>query len=212
MERVILAGAHAAAADWAEEEARLRGLPLAVTDGLPADPAGAKLVVTGVRGQGDLSGAGSVPCPLVLVPDDPVPGRRPDRILLGVDARDPAGAVIEFAFDCARVRRARLHVVHAWELPPLAAELPFGIPEEDRGEWEDEEVQLLADAVRPWREKYREVDVREDVLLFPPAGALLHHCASAALVVVGVRPGTAWGHTARTLVRESACPVAVVPA
>jgi nucleotide-binding universal stress UspA family protein len=219
MDRVILACTDPAAADWAEEEARLRGLPLTATDGVPADLDGAKLVVMGVRRACERSderwgtwGTTPIPRPLVLVPDDLAPVRRPGRVLLGVDARDPAGAVIDFAFDCARVRGARLHVVHAWALPPRAAELPFGIPEEDRGAWEDEEVQVLADALRPWREKYREVDVLEDVLLFPPAEALLHHCASAALVVLGRRPGTAWGHVSRVLLRESPCPVAVVPA
>ncbi|MFF7129282.1 hypothetical protein [Streptomyces sp. NPDC008240] len=44
----------------------------------------------------------------------------------------------------------RLHALHAWELPSCAAGLPFGVPEDDRATWEDHEVQLLADALRPW--------------------------------------------------------------
>lgn len=143
-----------------------------------------------------------------------VTGSPPDprKVLLGVDARAPSDGAIGFAFDSARVRGAPLHVVHAWSLPPAAAEWPFAIPEEDRATWEDHEVQLLADVLRPWRARYPEVPVLEDVVLLPPAEALLHHSGSAAQVVVGRRPGAEWGEVARTLVQEAACPVAVVPA
>ncbi|MEV0414903.1 universal stress protein [Streptomyces sp. NPDC050448] len=92
-------------------------------------------------------------CPVVLVPDDPSraagPMPRSVRDLLGVDARRPSDAAVDFAFDAARVRDARMHAVHAWELPSEAAELPFAIPEEDRAAREDHEVQLLTDALRP---------------------------------------------------------------
>ncbi|MFD9112689.1 adenine nucleotide alpha hydrolase family protein [Streptomyces bottropensis] len=54
------------------------------------------------------------------------------------------------------LRDVRLHAVHAWRLPSSATELPFGVPTEDRGAWEDHEVQLLADALRPWRARHPE--------------------------------------------------------
>lgn len=66
-------------------------------------------------------------------------------------------------------------------------------------------MQLLADALRPWRARYLEVRVLEDVVLFTPEHALIRRSASAALVVIGQRAGS----VTRALLRESSCPVAV---
>lgn len=214
MEHVIVAHANPPAragevVRWAEREASLRGLPLKVVrDSESEIPGGAKLLVVdsldvGVRG---------FACPVVFVPAVPCPEGPHAEVVLGVNAREPAEAAVDFAFDAARVRGVRLRAVHAWRFPSCAAELPFGVPEEDRGAWEDHEVQLLADVLRPWREKYPQVPVLEDVRLLPPAQALFQRSASAGLVVVGRRPGGASGAVRRVLLRESLCPVAVVPA
>lgn len=226
MEQVILASSDPSApsrtaTDWAAHEAWLRGLPLRVVHGPPQEVSEAKVVVCGLRREdvADSQTAGStLPAnleaaarPLVFVPDDLAGARRSEGVTLGMDARDPAAAAIDFAFDSTRIRGSRLHVVHAWSLPARAAELPFAIPEEDRAAWEDQEVQQLADALRPWREKHPEVPVLEDVVLFTPAQALLHCSADAALVVVGWRPGAEWSYVIRSLLREATCPVAVVP-
>ncbi|MFI6495219.1 universal stress protein [Streptomyces sp. NPDC050564] len=88
--------------------------------------------------------------------------------------------------------------------------MPFALPEEDRGPWEDQEVQLLSDALRPWREKYPQVDVYEDVRLQSPSAALVQASASAGLLVVG-RGGTTVGCTLQALLNHTKCPVAVVP-
>ncbi|MEV7326033.1 universal stress protein [Streptomyces sp. NPDC093970] len=139
------------------------------------------------------------------------PGCRSARVLLGLDARHPVGDTIGVAFESARARGALLHVVHAWSLPPDAAEWPFGVPEKDRATWEDHEVQLLADVLPPWHEKYPDVPVLQDVLLLSPVEALLHHCGSAALVVVSGGPGPERSEVVRTLLREAERPVTVVP-
>jgi hypothetical protein len=150
--------------------------------------------------------------PLILVPDGPAPAHRLGKVLLGTDARNPSDDTLAFAFDCARARGALLHVVHAWSLPSGAAEWPFGVPERERATWEDHEVQILADVLRPWREKYPLVPVLEDVVLCTPAHALLHHATSAALVVVGRKPDAERDEVVGALLHEAACPVAVVPA
>ncbi|MGC0335882.1 universal stress protein [Streptomyces sp. SLBN-8D4] len=134
------------------------------------------------------------------------------EIVLGMDARDPAEGPLRFAFDCALLRGVRLRVVHAWRFPSCAAELPFGIPEEDRAAWEDHEVQLLSDALRPWREKYPDVQVLEDARLFPPANALVRQSADAGLVVVGRHRDGELGTVAMEVLRDSLGPVTVVPA
>lgn len=124
----------------------------------------AEIVVLGLRGEGGAAGvavgstashvAGTSACPLVLVPGTlarPEPPGRAGLVTVGIDARDPADGALAFAFEAARLHRVRLHAVHAWRLPAEANALPFAVPEEDRARWEDQEVQLLSDALRPWR-------------------------------------------------------------
>ncbi|WP_020140577.1 universal stress protein [Streptomyces sp. 351MFTsu5.1] len=212
MERVIVV--HDGSADceaasrWASWEAARRGLPLqAHRDGTPPASEETELVVACARDVDDLSRS---PSPCVLVPEkagQPVAA----ETVLGVDARDPAPEAVAFAFDTARRWGVRLRAVHAWRLPAVAAELRFGIPEEDRAIWEDDEVHLLSGALRPWREKYPEVEVLEDVRLLTPVQALVRQSANAGLVVVGRRPGSAFSAVVRGLVARSRCPVAVVP-
>lgn len=153
-------------------------------------------------------------CPVVLVPDDrtpfAVPVRHPSHVTLGLNARHPVEQSVGFAFDAARLRDVRLHAVHAWELPACAAELPFTVPEEDRATWEDHEVRLLADTLRPWRLTYPRIPVLEDVLLLSPTEALAHHAEGAALAVVG-RGARMSPDAVQALLCESLCPVAVVP-
>ncbi|CAM5711213.1 universal stress protein [Streptomyces canus] len=217
MERVIVARVHGSThhesvVRWARQEATRRGLALRVVhDRQPDDLDDAQLVATGAR---DPDGVLFPACPVVLVPEVPAahPSARPDaEIVLGIDAREPAQAAVDFAFDTARMRGARLRAVHAWRFPCCAAELPFAVPEEDRATWEDHEVQLLADALRPWREKHSDVHVLEDVRLLPPARALSRRSASAGLVVVGRSSEREQGPTLRALLAEALCPVAVVP-
>ncbi|CCK32523.1 hypothetical protein BN159_8145 [Streptomyces davaonensis JCM 4913] len=130
-----------------------------------------------------------------------------DRVVVGVDARDPAGEALEFAFSAARQNGALLHAVHTWRLPESSGCLPWPVPEETRATWEDHEVQLLSDALRPWREKYPGVEVLADVVLLPTADALAHASAHAALVVLG----RSSEDTLLALVRQAHCPVVVVP-
>ncbi|MFJ9566194.1 universal stress protein [Streptomyces fuscichromogenes] len=221
MEPVVLALAGSAVprrdtADWAAHEARLRGVPLRVRSGpLPA-MFPATMVVCEVRRTDAVPpffGAppAEVPAPVVLVPESVGPSRHRPDVTVGVDARDPAPAALRFAFDSARFRGGRLRAVHAWRLPPEAALLPFGLPETDRATWEDQEVQLLADVLRPWRARYPEVQVLEDVRLFAPAEALLHCSTNAALTVIG-RPSCGVGREMSTgsLLAATTCPVAVV--
>jgi nucleotide-binding universal stress UspA family protein len=186
--------------------------------------AGAGLLVLGTRGEGGPGGpavgsvahdvAVSAPGPVVLVPDGT--GRahgahRRAQVVCGFDARDPAGAAAEFAFRAAERHGVRLRVVHAWRLPsPAARWMPYAVPEEDRGAWEDQEVQVLSDALMPWRERHPRVAVQPDVVLKSPAAALTHASAAARLLVVGRGRGSL-GAVAHAVLEHAACPVAVVP-
>ncbi|WP_406437147.1 universal stress protein [Streptomyces sp. NBC_01613] len=202
----------------------VRGKILAGTPGpvLRTAGDGAQLLVVGLRGEGGHAGVtvGSTAAalatdsagPVVLVPGtlaDNGPPRPSAGVTVGVDVRTPAGSALDFAFEAARLRGARLHAVYAWELPAHAAASPLPVLEEDRATWEDDEVQLLSDALRPWRAKYPDIDVLEDVVLFTPVEALAHASEGAELMVVGRRSGSA--ATVRELLEHCRCPVAVVP-
>ncbi len=180
----------------------------------------AELLVIGLRGEGEhpriavgsTASALATGCarPLVLVPGTLAgegPAGRADAVTLGIDARNPAGGAVALAFEAARVRGARLHAVHAWTLPGQAARSPLPVLEEDRATWEDDEVQRLTDALRPWRGKYPEVDVLEDVVLLAPHEALIHAAAGSGLVVTARDSGS----TALAVLEHATCPVAVVP-
>ena len=231
MSQVIIAcangtGCSHTAVDWAAHEASLHGLPLEVQYGSPPnDLSTTAMLVLDLSAAGDdttglatgpaaLALAAASACPVVLIPDADVPvaapARRVTQVTLGIDARHPAERAIDFAFAAAQARGVRLHAVHAWELPSGAAEFPFGVPEEDRATWEDHEVQLLADALRPWRVKYPRVPVLDDVVLLDPANALTHHAEGAVLLVVGRGFGGDPGFV-HALLREARCPVAIVP-
>ncbi|WDF43982.1 universal stress protein [Streptomyces sp. T12] len=195
----------------------LTGDPVAALRTVAGD---AELLVLGLRGEGShprvpvgstaTALARACERPVVLVPGS-LSGERPpgraDAVTLGIDARNPADGAVGLAFEAARLRGARLHAVHVWTLPAQAAERPFPALEEDRATWEDDEVQRLSDALRPWCGKYPEVDVLEDVVLLAPEVALAHAGANSGLVVVGRRSG----RTALALLQHASCPVAVVP-
>lgn len=191
----------------------LTGDPVAALRAVAAD---AELLVVGLRGEGSRAevpvGSTAVALtrscerPVALVPGGRPPGRA-DAVTVGIDARDSASAAVGLAFEAARSRGARLHAVHAWTLPAQAAERPFPALEEDRATWEDDEVQRLSDALRPWRGKHPEVDVLADVVLLAPEVALARAAGNSALVVAGRRSG----RTALALLPDAGCPVMVVP-
>ncbi|MGQ4388635.1 universal stress protein [Streptomyces sp. SAS_270] len=197
----------------------LTGAPAPVLRAVGKD---AEVLVLGLRGEGGHAGitvgstaailATSSPGPLVLVPGTSAedgPSRPSSGVTVGIDVRRPAGGALDFAFEAARLRGARLHAVYAWKLPAHTAASPLPVLEEDRAEWEDHEVQLLSDVLRPWRAKYPDVDVLADVVLFTPVEALAHASEGAELVVVGRRSGSVG--TVRDLLEHCRCPVAVVP-
>jgi nucleotide-binding universal stress UspA family protein len=182
----------------------------------------ADLLVVGTRGLGGFRGllAGSVALevaarsagPVALVPEpSPGPGHVPE-VVVGVDARRPVRDAVGFAFEAALHHEARLRAVHAWSLPePYGSPwAPYAPTEEDRGGWEDQEVQLLSDALREWRQKYPAVATVGDVRLFSPAKALVAASAHADLLVVG-RPVPALRGVPHAVVHHADCPVVLVP-
>ncbi|WP_404193607.1 universal stress protein [Streptomyces tauricus] len=176
--------------------------------------------------------AAGAACPVVLVragelaqdervpvdagDDTTAPARTPYRpVVLGLDPSDPADELIGYAFDAAGVRAAPLHVVHTWTLPPLPPlrdrATGVGAPG-DTAAQQDARERSLAAVLEPWRHKFPETEVSEEVVYGHAGHHLLKASTRAGLLVVGRSTADKrLGRAAHSLLHHSTCPVAVVP-
>ncbi|GAA0923057.1 universal stress protein [Streptomyces thermoalcalitolerans] len=221
-----------AEADLAARHPRVTTSSVRVTDSAAAAllsaSATAGLLVVGARGDGGFDGlavgstalevARGASCPVVVVPGpgSPSAGRQEAEVAVGVGSGPVDESVLDFAFESAGLRGVRLRVVHAWALPGVPLSAAPMVPEEDRGAWEDQEVQRLSDALRGFTDRYPEVPVLHDVVLLHPAQALVHASQQAALLVLGRFSGPRaaerrLGPVAHAVLHHARCPVAVVP-
>ncbi|MFE4667955.1 universal stress protein [Streptomyces sp. NPDC056716] len=136
-------------------------------------------------------------------------------VVLGLDLRSTDTATIEFAFAAAERRGTALRVVHGWNPPPyhvyaLALDPAF------HGSLAQEEAGALTELLRPWRDKYPDVEVVAESLYGTPGDHLVDASRQASLVVVGRRIrrhpiGAHIGPVTQTVLHHAAAPVAVVP-
>ncbi|GHE55907.1 universal stress protein [Streptomyces capitiformicae] len=137
-------------------------------------------------------------------------------VVLGLDLKDPRDEVIEFAFEAARLRQARLRVVHAWQTPSAISLGPGDVALADEERQGQEWQGFMCAVLQTWRDKYPETDVRETVAEGRTSAALLRAASAASLLVVGHRltdrptlPRT--GPVTHAAIQHVSCPVAVVP-
>lgn len=197
-----------------------------VGSALSAESAVAAMLVLGSRGRGgfrslllgstSLTAAAVARCPVVVVresqPTDDA--ERPPDIVTGLDAIEPADAVIEFAFEEAAARPGtRLRILHGWRPETWALS---GGPVFTASDVEARANRALAEAAAGWSDKYPQVDVMRATSLEGPATTLVEASAHAALTVVGRRAsgtslGLKLGPTAHAVLLHAHGPVAVVP-
>ncbi|MGW2209723.1 universal stress protein [Streptomyces sp. NPDC001781] len=211
--------------------------------GTPADilceAAGfAELLVLGSRGLGGLEGflVGSVSLGVVARAERPVvlvragehaadeherhpAGMRsaaaPFRpVVLGLDTDRMDDTLLEFAFDAAARRETTLRVVHAWPEPPASFH-HFARDAELNDSLERGQAALLSKVLRPWRQRFPDVEVIEASRCGSAAQVLVNDSRDASLVVVGrhIRTGsfgTRIGHVVHSALHHVAAPVAVV--
>jgi nucleotide-binding universal stress UspA family protein len=153
-----------------------------------------------------------------LPADDGSPSTRTGYrdVVLGIDLGDACDEVIEFAFEAARLRDARLRVVHAWCSPsPLSlgsGDIALADAPQQQEEWRG----FLSAVLQVWRDKYAEVDVVESVTEGKATTALIRAGSGAGLLVIGHRTaerplGPRTGPVAHAVIHHAGCPVAVVP-
>ena len=207
--------------DVVVETALLSGRPAWALAEAAAD---ASMLVVGSRGASGFGALllGSVsryvatlaPGPVVVAREETEAGH--GEVVVGIRDLDQNQA-IAFAFDEARLRRARLRAVHAWRwfLPEMRL-TGTERPGADARDVTAEAAGWLADLLTSWQEKYPDVEVAPDVAHGSPARVLAGASARADLVVLGRnsaddswRPST--GATAHALLSHAHSPVAIVP-
>lgn len=157
--------------------------------------------------------------PVVLVRAEPTEAGPPPvaaaRVVVALKLHDSGEELLDFAFHTAAARGVALLAVHGRSVP-LHARTPWGADHEVAEEMTTEAQKELSRALRPWHEKYPQVEVAESVRLASPAKAVVQAAEGSALLVVGRRAhrhGVAphLGPVAHAALHHGRCPVAVVP-
>ncbi|MDX3582670.1 universal stress protein [Streptomyces europaeiscabiei] len=137
------------------------------------------------------------------------------RVVVALKLHDSSDELLDFAFHSAAARGVPLLAVHGRSVP-LHARVPWGVDHDATEELTGDARKLLDKALRPWREKYPQVDVADSVRLTGHAKAVMHAAEGASLLVVGRSAhrhglGSHLGHVVQAALHHVRCPVAVVP-
>jgi nucleotide-binding universal stress UspA family protein len=140
-----------------------------------------------------------------------------NTILVGVDGSAASRAALEWAVEEARLRNARLHVVHTWTLPVSAYAAPVGavLDGEVLDGVRDAAEQLVSAVLDDVDAGGVEVD--RSVVEGSPAASLLEAAENADLLVVGSRgrggfAGLLLGSVSQQCAQHAPCPVVIVRA
>ncbi|MFI6935811.1 universal stress protein [Streptomyces sp. NPDC050287] len=186
-----------------------------------------ELIVLGSRGL-DSAGSyflGDVSMPVVARTERPVVLVRigyetaqpapASRVVVALKLHGSSDDLLDFAFHAAAVREIPLLAVHGRSVP-LHARVPWGVDHVVTEGTTREAQRELTQALRPWREKYPQVDTADTIRHETPAKAVINASEGAALLVVGrhahrhdVAPHL--GHVTHAAIHHGRCPVAVVP-
>ncbi len=143
-------------------------------------------------------------------------------VVVGVDHSEGAKAALRFAFEEARLRHARLRVVHAWQYGvPLAATGFDGFSaaavDVDVSELREAAERQLEQTVQETVPASSCVEVERRLVEGRPAGVLVEASRDADLLVVGSRghggfAGLLLGSVSQQVSQHAECPVAIVRA
>jgi nucleotide-binding universal stress UspA family protein len=187
-----------------------------------------EMLVLGSRGLGSaesyLMGDVSLPVvaravrPVILVRSEP-DGNQPaptagDKVVVAMEAHGTRDELLDFAFHSAAARDIPLLAVQGHSVP-LHARMPWGADHGVTEELTRKAREELSRALKPWREKYPQVEAEDSIRLTSPAKAVVHAAEGAALLVVGRRTHQHGAthhldHVAHAAIHHARCPVAVV--
>ncbi|MFI1731162.1 universal stress protein [Streptomyces acidicola] len=157
--------------------------------------------------------------PVVLIRAETRPQGLPPaptgNVVVGLKLHGPCDNLLAFAFGTAVARGVPLRAVHGRSVP-LHARVPWGMDHDISEEIRQDAQKQLSKALRPWREKFPQVEVAESIVLDSPAKAVVQACEGTGLLVVGRRehrhtPAPRLGPVAQAAIHHARCPVAVIP-
>lgn len=191
---------------------------------LVAESRSASLMVVASRGHGGftnlLVGSTSVhvaaraACPVTVVREGGLVDAS-SPVLVGVDASEACRPALEFAFARAAARGTGVVALHAWQLPRYFGAYAMEGVVIDLDQEEAAAGELLADTLRPLRERFPRVAVEQHVVQGHPVDVLAEASGEGAdVVVVGSRGRSSWsglvlGSVSQGLLRHARRPVVV---
>ncbi|MGI5191605.1 universal stress protein [Promicromonospora sp. CA-289599] len=151
--------------------------------------------------------------PVVVVPSD-WRERELGRIVVGIKSIVRDGELLARAYSMASARHAGLRLLHAVEVPELAAET--GGTDASAGESVSSGNQMLETAARDWRDAFPGVEVETSAVEGRPADVLVDAAADADLLMLArphrdLRHPVRLGRTPRAVLGVSDTPVELVP-
>ncbi|TDW84345.1 nucleotide-binding universal stress UspA family protein [Kribbella pratensis] len=139
-----------------------------------------------------------------------------DKIVVGIDGSETARRALEWAAAEARLRGARLVVVHAWQQPAAALMSPYAPLLADPGSLAETARQTLTDTLKAADLSGLASEPEQLVVQGAAASALIDAAENSLLLVVGSRgrggvAGLLLGSVSRQVAHESTVPVVIIP-
>lgn len=139
-------------------------------------------------------------------------------IVVGVDHSDGAKEALRFALEEARLRHARLRIVHAWQVGAsgvVGADSFFPVAGPDVSEIRDAAEQALEQTLRDALPDTGSVEIERRLVEGLAAGVLVDESRDASLLVVGSRgyggfTGLLLGSVSQQVSHHARCPVVIV--
>ncbi|MFG2561881.1 universal stress protein [Streptomyces sp. NPDC048496] len=136
-------------------------------------------------------------------------------VVVALKLHGPCDDLLQFAFETAAARGMPLRAVHGRSLP-VDAYVPWGVDHDVAEGIVQDAHKLLSQTLRPWRDRFPQVDVTDSTALVSPAKAVVQAAEGADLLVVGRRQdrhplAPRLGPVAQAAIHHARCPVAVVP-
>lgn len=140
-----------------------------------------------------------------------------NTIVVGVDHSEGAKAALRFAFEEAKLRRAKLRVVHAWLYGAIAPGVDSFYPAAgaDLSEVRAAAEQTFDATLRSSLPDTDSVEVEQRLVEGRPAGVLVNESRDADMLVVGSRghggfTGLLLGSVSQQVSHHADCPVVIV--
>ncbi|MGZ4334627.1 MAG: universal stress protein [Gaiellaceae bacterium] len=141
-----------------------------------------------------------------------------DTIVVGVDGSPGSQHAVRWAAEEARLRKARLRAVFAWESPvQVIGGSGWLVPDTEMiEEYAGLMQQRLDEALEPLADELAGIEVERVAIHGPPASVLIEAAREAIQLVVGTRGhggfvGLLLGSVSQQCSSHAPCPVVIVP-